>query len=268
MGTGAAMMAVPIGAAAGEDVAMDPLRLKTYMLMRGALDDRLVIGCVSGLYYGVVDAEITPLFGVVSATFARYRPMASGGYAAVNAEYAFFTDPASGRAMERFRNPYTGETVAVPGGGVAPAKLTILPDLRLQLGQAIPGVQFDHRVGPVETRGDDVWITEVTRTSLARPGQAKPFRYSESTTLHARRSELDAPGAMRVRCETSFTNVVSWRPWLNMGDRPGHLMAIGAGRYGTRIADLPPAWIDATRARHSELLADPAAVLAPLWDAG
>ena len=48
--------------------------LRRFIKMSGALDDRLVIGFVSGRYNGVVDSELTPLFGVFAATFSRYRP--------------------------------------------------------------------------------------------------------------------------------------------------------------------------------------------------
>jgi hypothetical protein len=239
--------------------------LRTYMLMRGALDERLVIGCVSGTYYAVIDDALTPLFGVVSATFARYKPRPGGGYAAASVESAYFTDLATGAALTDFANPLTGATVAVPAGGNPAAAIAILPDLTLQVAKLPPGVAFDHRIGAPETRGDDVWLTEVTRTSGKAPGAARAFHYSESTTLHARASDLARPGVRRVPTETAFTNVVSWRPWLQMGDRPGHLMAIGAGTYGASLDTLPLAWLAATRARRPELLADPAAALEPVW---
>jgi hypothetical protein len=240
-------------------------RLKGYMLMRGALDDRLVIGCVSGQYFGVVDGEMTPLFGVVSATFTRFKPRAGGGYDGVSLEVAYFTDPVTGKAMAEYRNPVTGETVAVPPGGLPAAKISILPDLSLKLGREVPGLKLDHSVLPAQVRGDDIWIPELTRTAVTIPGVPQPFRYSEMTTLHARRSELEAVGAKQVTCDTSFTNVVSWRHWLKMGDRPGHMMAIGAGRYGATIETLPPAWIEATRAQRPEIIANPSALLDPLW---
>ena len=41
--------------------------------MRGALDGQLVVGFVSGRYDGVVDSEMTPLYGVAGATISRYR---------------------------------------------------------------------------------------------------------------------------------------------------------------------------------------------------
>jgi hypothetical protein len=218
-------------------------------------------------YYGVVDDRMEPLFDVVAAVFTRYRRMADGGAEVFSAELAWFVDRETGKAMDSFRNPYTGASVEVPGGGLSPSKYTFGPDLSMRLARQMPGMEFAHEVLPPVVRGNDVWITERSRSSFPIPGQPKPMRYSESNIFHAPRSAVEARGATRVESDVSFTNVVSWRPWMKMGDHPGHLTASGAGRHGAAMASLPPAWIEATRARKPEVLRDPAALLAPLWDA-
>ena len=43
-------------------------------------------------------------------------------------------------------------------------------------------------------------------------------------------------------------------------------MAVGAGRYGAEMDELPAEWLVATRAKRPEMIADPAALLAPVWD--
>jgi hypothetical protein len=128
-------------------------------------------------------------------------------------------------------------------------------------------LQMEHDVLPAEVRGDDVWITERSRTAMSFPGAARPFRYSESNTFHAKKSDLERRGATRVTSEVSYTNVCSWRPWLGMGDHPGHLTATGIGRQNATMDSLPPAWLEATAAKRPEVLKDPAAILAPVWDA-
>lgn len=81
-GTTAVLTAAPVYAKAAAfqiDFASQQGRLKAFMMMRGALDDRLLIGCISDIYYGNVNAELTPLFGPVGAIFSRYRPHTSSG---------------------------------------------------------------------------------------------------------------------------------------------------------------------------------------------
>lgn len=83
-------------------------RLRTFILMRGALDQGLLTSWVSALYYGVVEDRMDPLFGVVSAVWARYRKVADG-FEAVTAELAWFSDAETGKALDDWRNPYTGK---------------------------------------------------------------------------------------------------------------------------------------------------------------
>lgn len=263
MAAGAALAALPGGARAA---APSDLRMRTFMLMRGALDPGLVVSWVSARYYAVIEDRMDPLFAVVSAVFARYRPLPGGGMLAVNAELAWFTDPGTGKALDTWRNPLNGREVKVPGGGFTPSRIVFGPDLSFRLEKPLPGLEMAHEVLPAEVRGDDVWQTERSRAAITVPGAPRPFRYSESNTFHASRRAMAAPGTTRVTSDVAFTNVCSWRPWMEMGDRPGHLTATGVGRKGAKMAELPPAWIEATRERKPEVWRDPQALLAPLWD--
>lgn len=249
------------------DLVSEEGRLRTFMMMRCALDEDLVTNWVQANYYGVVDDRMDPLFNVVSAVFSRTRRLGDGSYESVSFELAWFTDIATGKALETFRNPYTNKDCKIPSGGFAPSATRFGRDLSFQLQKEIPGMKLQHEVLPIQARGDDVWVTERIRSSAMFPGASKPFHYSDSTVMHARRHDLEKPGATRVTSDVSYTNVVSWRPWLEMGDRPGHLTASGVGRQNATRDSMPPAWLEATAARRPEVLKDPAALLAPLWDA-
>lgn len=248
------------------DLTSEADRFRTFMMMRGAFDEGLITSWVSARYYGVVDDRLDPLFAVVSAVFSRWRQV-NDGCEAVTFELAWFVDPLTGKALDSWINPYTGKVNKVPTGGLPPSKFHVSKELSFRLAREIPGLQMAHEVLPLEVRGDDVWLTERVRTSLAIPGVPKPFRYSESNILHARRRDLAHKGATRVTSDVSFTNVCSWRPWMDMGDRPGHLTAIGIGRQNAAADSLPPAWLAATAARRPDVLKDPAALLQPLWEA-
>ena len=268
--TGAALaVSAPLRAASQPsllDVTSEGGRQRAFMMMRCALDEDLVINWAQANYYGVVEDNMDPLFGVVSAVFSRTRRLADGSYGSVSLELAWFTDLETGKALQTFRNPYTNQDCTVPSGGFSPSASRFGRDLSFSLPKPRPGFTIEHEVLPFEVRGDDVWVTERMRSASTFPGAAKPFRYSDNTTLHARRSDLERPGATRVTSDVSYSNVVSWRPWLGMGDRPGHLTASGVGRQNASRDSLPPAWVEATEARRPEVLKDPAAILAPLWN--
>lgn len=259
-----ARLSAMAGGGRGPDLSSPEARFRTFIMMRGALDEQLVTSWVSAHYYGVVEDRMDPLFAVVSAVFSRYRAVADE-YEAVNFELAWFTDPASGKALDTWRNPYNGAECVVPTGGLPPSAVRFGRDMSFRLAKPVPGLEMEHEVLPFDQRGDDIWVTERSRTAMTFPGSARPFRYSESNTFHARSSDLARPGATRVTSEVSFTNICSWRPWMQMGDRAGHLTAIGIGRQNASMQSIPPAWVEATAARRPEVLKDPAAILEPLW---
>jgi hypothetical protein len=264
-----------VGRASAEPKAAAPLdlmseagRLRAYMLMRGALDDRLVIGFVAGRYYGVVDDEIRPLYGVHAATFSRFKRRAEGGYDGASYEVAFFTDIETGKALETWANPYTGETVTVPKTTTFPPGVFVIgADLETRLSIRMPGLVSEDKVWPIQTSGDDVWVTQDTRSAFTAPGATKAARYSELVTLRARASNLARPGALKVSTEADWTSVVSWRPWLKMGDRPGHLWGAAHGRSCNTIDELPAPWLAAAAQYRPEVLKNPGGTLAAMLSA-
>ncbi|KQM13322.1 DUF1838 family protein [Novosphingobium sp. Leaf2] len=241
-------------------------RLRAYMMMHGALDERLVIGYLSGSYFGVVNAEMTPLWDVVGVTFSRYRRRSDGGYDGVTGEIAFFFDPATGKAPGRFFNPYTGAWVTDPQSNLPPSRITFSPTGEMQVPHLPPGATFDHVIKAPQVRGDDIWISAVTRAGIPAPAGKPAFHYNEMVTLHGRVSDLSRGDLGRIPCEVTFTNVVDWRPWMGMAGRPGHLTAIGSGRLGVSISDLPKPWIEATRQKFPAILDDPGSLIEQLWE--
>jgi hypothetical protein len=248
----AAPRAVPMGA-----------RLRDFVRMRGALDDRVVIGFLSGQYYGVVDDELTPLFGVLSATFSRWRARPEGGYVYASFEQAYYTDPDSGAVLTQWRNPYNGQAGTVPVWSSKPAQRILTQTLSFESDAPMPpATTLEQRVISAEELADELSVVERVRFAARPPAPARPYKYAELVTLRASLAALRDPAAPRVPCTTAFAAISSWRSWLQMGDQPGHLMAHGAGRYGASIDALPRVWLEATQRVRPELLQDPGRSLA------
>jgi len=241
--------------------------LQQFVKLRGALDERLVAGFVIGRFDGVVGDVVTPFFGVLSAVFSRYRAT-STGYVVVSYEQAYYTDIESGRVVERMKNPYTGDTVEVPVYNRPPTTLRLDSELHFNSPMAPPAnVQVQQFArGPERVAGDIVFVEEVAVT--VAPTDAEPaFRYRDHTVLRAKRSELERRDTLTTPCQTTFDATCSWRPWLQMGDRPGYLSALGFGSFGAGMESLAPAWIEATKRVYPTLLDHPERALEPAWSA-
>jgi len=235
--------------------------LRRFIKMRGALDGRLVIGCVTGRYSGVVDDVVTPLFGVVSAVFSRYRQTASG-FESIEFEQAYYTSLETGQALDQWQNPYTGQMVAVPIYSSPPERSLITPDLQFHPSKP-PTAQVKAQHVASATDSIDGDIVFVEQVAVLVPGQnGRPaFRYRDNTVLRAKLADVDNPATQTTKCQTTFDATVSWRPWLNMGARPGHMEALGYGGFGATMASLPAGWIAATQRTRPDLLTYPGRAL-------
>ncbi len=90
----------------------------------------------------------------------------------------------------------------------------------------MPGLdmRFDHHVLVEGRSGDDVWLTERLDTRMAAPAPGVPaFGFHEAFTFHASAAELADRARTHVRSAVQEFNVLSWRPWMAMGDRTGRL---------------------------------------------
>lgn len=246
---------------AGSQMPLPGGTLRTFMRMRGLGTRPVAIGYLEGIYNGVVDGALTPLFGVASATFASYRDV-DGEYEIRSAEIAYFTDLHTGDVLDSWKNPYTGEVVSVPVSRLPPTTSRIGANLRID-SQAppVPGVQVNQSVSPPQFMGREVWFTE-TIAVLREAGANQPaFYYSDSTVLRGRLDEIEKYRTAPVRCDTSYQSVVSWRSWLKMGSHPGCMVGFGNGIYGASMDELPAGWINATKKSRPEILSDPGRIL-------
>jgi hypothetical protein len=262
---GAAALTLAAGTAQAAPSPAEQLRL--YMLMRGALDDKLMVSFIECNYWGMVNAQMTPFYNLVAATFSRFRPAPGGGYEAVSFEIEFFIDPVTGGILHEWKNPYTGKTVIAKHQDSVPVKYIIGPDLQIHSPPPpiMPGTIISHNTFPLRIVGDDVWSTETAYAKVPIPG-GKPVIYNEKIINHARLSNLTKPGITRAGADVTYVGITSFRPWQEMDkDQPGDMLGLGHGAVNIDRHDLPATWIAATKQHRPQALIDPSVYLDPLW---
>lgn len=257
--------AAALPAEAALDHPLSPVRrYATLVKIRGALDDRIFAGYVEGRYYGYVDGRLVPFYGLLAGTLTQHRRQADGTFRGVSFELAYFTDWDSGELLDRWKNPLTGKAVEVPRFRTPPGGFQLTADERVVFaGMGPGGSNTDRFLRPV-LEGDDLWITEENRSEFLATKSNPAFFYSELVTYHTAVTDVgrDSPW-----CETrvAFQSEVSWRPWLEMGKTPGHLVGNAAGRKLQHIEEMPARWLAWGRKYHADVFADPAAFLASGW---
>jgi hypothetical protein len=225
----------------------------------GRNDGGIAVRWTDGVLYARIGAETTPFFRVQSQIYSRHRKAASGGYDTVIVELVYFGDPATGAVLDEWRNPFTGDMLPVPKTTLGPTRLTVQPSLVLT-HEAVPGAIVpapDHRIDVERIDGDDVWITD--RQSVVVPPMiagAPTFGFFEAFTFRASRRDLADRALPHVPAEVQKVNMLGWRPWMQMGDRPGTTVTRGFGWVIDDLSKLPSDMQALNRVHNREVIAD------------
>jgi len=237
------------------------------MRLAGAMDDRLVIWWMEGMRYGVVDSRATPLYGMQVGIFQRYFQQPEGYWKLAMFELTYYTDLATGKLLERYENPYTGESNDV-------RHVRLGPEIRHQSlngqstnpeNKATQSMLRDYasRLGPAVINGGQIWIPSAVEARLAFPKPTAPdIRLSIYTTANGRLADALDPQTVSAPCTLSFQNILKWEPWMRMGDHPGTMMSRAAGRKLENPEQLPAGYLDMARTLHPFLIRDPLETLA------
>jgi hypothetical protein len=271
LGFSAAALLAPVGLGAAAATATDApdlnapeRRMTSIMKLFGATDDRVCFGFVQGLYYGVVNNRMAPLYGVLAAVVNRYAPRADGTYDGKTFEVAYFTDWNTGERLETFKNPYSGETVEVPVTRSGPHHVHLGPNGRI----LPPGESADRAVKqaflPLRVINDHVWLVEEILAHTPAAEGRPAVTLNSITNWSARLADVLDPMQAAVPAEVHYNALVNWRPWLKMGDRPGFLLGNAAGKTVASIDQLPPNYVALTKTLHPDVLEDPKALLGPV----
>jgi hypothetical protein len=230
-------------------------RLERIVRVIGRADGGLAVRWTDGVLSANVGAEATPLFRVLSQIYSRHRRRTDAGYDAIVLELVYFTDLATRELLQSWRNPLTGQTVPVPQTTLGPTPFVIRPSLAAERAAAFSaGAAFAQRY-ELETSGDDAWVTEALDSVIPAPAAGVPaFGFHEHFTFQASRAALADRSRAHVPCVVQKSNVLSWRPWMLMGDRPGTTTTRAHGRVLDDFTQLPPAFLALNRAHGAAVL--------------
>lgn len=234
--------------AGGDPSALDGLpdfdspevSLRQIVRMQGSLREEDVPWWFTGVIFAVTGDRETPrplvrFEGLEIYWFSHQ----ADGYFLGGHTVTFFRDYATGAYLYEYRNPWTGATdvvkPAVQGGGLG---------FRYSTRGIWPARYSGEALGPLpdaplalqwHAMRDAVWLQHQT----VYPPGVLPMHGQRQTMFAPRRDvlnrRLDALPSV-----FSSTVFMGWLKWMNMGDRPGHVVWHASGAKLRSIADLPP----------------------------
>ena len=237
--------ALPVAGAAGRapgtvDLNNPAANLAGFIRMMASLVDEDVPWWYNGTVYAVVGETRNPepLFTFEGMELYRVAALADGTYELTGNTVTFFR-ALDGTWLSDYLNPFTGKTnavgAAVQGGGpgrgfnlsvhgVRPSKLRDqIPDAPLRKWWSVAAGK--------------VWMNNDT---VYPPGLPAPRAQSQS--MFATVDEFNDADLPRIPAVFSSTVTMPWLAWMDMGDRPGHLLWHAAGAKLPGLDALPDAY--------------------------
>ncbi len=175
---------------------------------------------------GLAPAEFARLLYRVEGFTSRIsRTAPDGSVDEVSSSWMFYKHPTEERYLERFDNPYTGRSLAVPPyrGGASRSRLSpvsgVVRDGASGLESTAIGVPvaLDWRA-----QGEQVHITRHAASRMR--GSTDQVRNEFSIDAWVCRADhLAEESLTHLPSVYSWTSQAQWQPWLEMGDEAGGL---------------------------------------------
>ena len=194
-------------------------------------------GWLKGKAYGVRDNEkVRALFGVEGFSFVRTKRLEDGSYRRMLREIVFYRDLETGRILDTWANPYTGETVKVVPIANDPFNFTIsefAPEppsyggLNKDRPPRKPFLQ-DWEFGPegdmvLHTGIDMIYPNALQPNKWPRESSGPMNRVSEHFIYVVKRKDVENPDLTHIPHVGSWSRITPWLPWMLMGQAPGHV---------------------------------------------
>jgi len=238
------------------DLSLPKNNLEAVLRVTGSLREEDVPWWYDGTIFGMVGENgPTPLLRFEGMELYWVRHLADGEYELIGNTVTFFRDVETGAMIDKFNNPYTGKMnkvqAAVQGGGpgrgfnysvrgIRPTPfLDVMPDRDLILDWSFAR--------------DMVWLHNQT----AYPPGLPPPR-AQRQSMFVPLEQFNDQRILNLPTVFASTVFMPWLKWMEMGDRPGHLIWHASGVKLGSVDDLPEEYRKRAAAEYPEYLtADP-----------
>jgi hypothetical protein len=203
---------------------------------------KFVYGSVSGVVAGVRDGEkVRPLMRFEVFSTIRVVRRDDGSYQRLCRELVFYRDLATGKLMDEWDNPYTGERVKVVDVANDPYNYVIsdfYPDPPSYGGlnqekkpPRRPYIRnwsvIDENTIGLESDIHLYYPSAMQPEKWPRESPGKMTRVSEQFRYFIRREDLENPALDHIPASGVWNRVTPWLPWMLMDQAPGHIIYTG-----------------------------------------
>lgn len=238
------------------DLTLPKENLRALVRMTASLEERDVPWWYDGTIFGVVPGEHPrPLVKFEGMELYWLRHLPRGEYELIGNTVTFFRDVATGAFITEFANPYTQARNTVPaavqGGG--PGRGFNFSARGIRFTPLLDKLPEEPLVLDWAFTRDRVWMHNYTRYPPGLP----PPRWQQQT-MFASLADFTNQRLPSVPVVFGSTVFMPWLKWMDMGERPGHVVWHASGTKLDSIDDLPEEYRRRAEKEYPQLLtADP-----------
>ncbi|RMB07627.1 DUF1838 family protein [Eilatimonas milleporae] len=182
------------------------------------------------------------MFTLASVTKQVIRKMPNGDYEARWRGCGLYTDPRTGEFISSFKNPFTGETIALKPlcSMVTGARYSVKDGMSMLSDFPMESTIFNKPyILNWKIVGDTAFVERVAHTEWEEPGSGRLKHEMTIDSYVAPLSEIMDPNVTSINVPYSYTLVTEWMTMLNMQDRAGGMLWKSIGTKHHDVNEVP-----------------------------
>ncbi len=245
------------------DLSQPQDNLRAFVKTRASLEPEDVFFWWTGGVFSYVPGQRSRrLFRFEGFNVARAVQVA-GGYDLLTRETAFYQDVEGGHILQRWHNPFTNRTLPVVPVWNDPVNQRLRREWK---GQKVVRPYTDLGGGDLCWSVDAFMLypSPLPRDEYPRYAQSDLYQGGELFQFYVRREDLENESLPSAPCLISWARLGPWLPWMEMADRPGHLVYHCRGKkLPGGAADLPAQIREYVEANRPQFLSAPRTFTGP-----
>ena len=226
------------------------------------LDDRPVFWFIDATRMGLKDYEFTPFWRMHVGFISVVKDVDDYQYESSLLMKIFYSDLATGKLLETWDNPYTGQTRTVQQPGVYRVKrmhgLTGVIHAAADESDNNSKNTRQDRIGPAAIVNDDVWCNGDLIEKIGKPNRLDmDIHVNDWSTFHGSIAEVSDPNVASAAATHTFNDINTFNhPWIGMRGVTANSVSRGYGRKSHSIEGMPAPWRAFMAEHHPEILDD------------
>lgn len=226
-----------------------------------SFDEKPVFWFIEATRFGLKDYEFTPFWKMHVGMVSKVKDIGERLYESSFMSTIFYSDLETGKLLETFHNPYTGQKRPVKQPSVARIKrkhgLTgVVSEARPRAGSG--AVSRKDVIGPAYVINDDVWCNGDLVVKAEAPNDLDmTIHVNDWSTYHGSISEVSDPDVVSAAATHTFNDINTFNhPWIGMQGVTANSVSRGFGRKSRSVDGMPPAWRGFMKDQHPDIMAD------------